>query len=247
MHKLEMMLVPYKATNRKVRYGPREDAGYVVIDGVFSSSMPLITFGVGDNIDFEIEVGEKHKSSVICYDQEPQGHFCRQYPVFCSSPIGSEHKLTEQVTYKKLHASKENISQILPKEGEYVLKMDIEGAEWDVIRNIPEEAMPRMVMLVVEYHLGQKYRETGSIDELEDVFVKLNKSHKLVHVHGNNYEPFYINGTRLPSVLECCYVSKLSNLAKDTVDTGDYPIIGIDAPNNRYAVDLPLDWWKTVQ
>lgn len=247
MHKIESLLVPQKSTNRKVRFGPRSDAGYVVIDGVFNSTTPLISFGVGDNIEFETEVGSRYNTPVVCYDQEPQGYFLRKYPTIESAPIGSSHVITPNVTYKKLHATKETIVNIIPKQGSYILKMDIEGAEWEVIRSLTDDDMSRAQMIVIEYHLGLQYRQTGSIDSLVDVFEKINKTHTLVHVHGNNYEPFYVNGTRLPSVLECCYVSKTSGLNNSEIDLGEYPIIGIDAPNNPYAADLSLDWWKTKE
>ena len=57
--------------------------------------------------------------------------------------------------------------------------MDIEGSEIEWLNSLNKEQMNKFNQIVMEFHrpFGEKERNT---------FYKLNKTHILVHFHGNN-------------------------------------------------------------
>lgn len=61
-----------------------------------------------------------------------------------------------------------------------VMKMDVEGAEWDALAALPDETLARIDQLVVEFHQVQEERFVGVLRRLKTHF-------HLVHVHYNNY------------------------------------------------------------
>jgi hypothetical protein len=62
-----------------------------------------------------------------------------------------------------------------------VVKMDVEGAEWDSILRTPDEVLARIDQLVFEFH---GVRETARYLE---VIAKLKRTFEIVHLHFNNY------------------------------------------------------------
>jgi hypothetical protein len=71
-----------------------------------------------------------------------------------------------------------------------VLKMDVEGAEWDTILQAPDELFEQIDQIAIEFH------GVDNPNELLPVVSKLKRTYHLVHLHFNNYtcgigiEPF---------------------------------------------------------
>ena len=63
-----------------------------------------------------------------------------------------------------------------------VVKMDVEGAEWDSILKTPDEVLDRIDQLVFEFH----GIERNAALYLE-VIAKLKRRFEIVHLHFNNY------------------------------------------------------------
>lgn len=61
-----------------------------------------------------------------------------------------------------------------------VVKMDVEGAEWDALAALPDETLARIDQLVVEFHQVQEAR-------FVDVLRRLKTHFHVVSVHYNNY------------------------------------------------------------
>ena len=112
-----------------------------------------------------------------------------------------------------------------------VMKMDIEGAEWDILAKVSDETLGRIDQLVIEFHdLDPKLSL--------DVIRRLKKFFYVAHYHPNNFSctdgmpPF-------PSwAYEVTFVSK----RLDEVDPSRTPVLPhpLDAPNNPKATDCPV-------
>ena len=66
-----------------------------------------------------------------------------------------------------------------------ILKMDVEGAEWEILSCINENILARFDQIVLEYHellAADKEKEKLIFSALS----KINSKHKLIHLHGNN-------------------------------------------------------------
>ena len=236
MNILEKELVPMVCKFNKERIGPNHDGGYVIIPEVVKYASSLVSGGVGGDIGFELEFEKKFDKPVYCWDKVPD---YTAFPQFKTMAENTNISLSKQITYTKQHITADNINNIICSP--VILKMDVEGCEWEIIRAMTKQSMDNIQMLVIEFHLNNMYAQTGNLLSTIDVFKKLNHYLSLVHVHGNNFEN-YIRGTRIPNVLECTYVSK--EYITDQIDTSSYPMDKLDYPCNPNNKDLILEWWK---
>lgn len=59
----------YNISQKKVRVGPKKDGGYILLHELSKKTNNLCSFGVEDNIDFEIEFNKKYKpKKIFLYD-----------------------------------------------------------------------------------------------------------------------------------------------------------------------------------
>lgn len=91
-------------------------------------------------------------------------------------------------------------------DGDLMLQMDIEGAEYRNILETDDSVLRKFRILVIEFHGLDKISDDRIRQQvLLPVFRKLNRIFKVVHAHPNNYDgEFIVSGTdiRLSSFLE---------------------------------------------
>lgn len=238
MNIVEKLFTPFVSKTKKIRLGDNHDGGYIVLKEPISSVKKLISFGVGGNVEFEKQIENNYDITIDMFDAEPE---YRVFPVLKDIPTGSVIKISDKINYHKYHATKHNINSILP-EDDFILKMDIEGGEWEILRAINDTTMKKMKMLAIEVHLEiyDLYTKSNPY-AIIDVLTKLKNTHTLIHIHGNTYAGFAEN-MKLPAVLECCYV--LNEYATNEIDMSEYPILNLDYPNASFHTELPHTWWK---
>jgi hypothetical protein len=89
-----------------------------------------------------------------------------------------------------------------------ILKIDIEGDEWQALREISEEEFLPFSQIVIEFHNLTDFALDQHIARLY-AFKKLAKTHQVVHLHANNFgECEIIGGVAIPDVLEVTYASR---------------------------------------
>lgn len=121
-----------------------------------------------------------------------------------------------------------------PKQRLFI-KMDIEGAEYDVLPDV-QAAGDHVVGLIVEFHdLGTRG------DEFHRCLEMLEETFCIVHVHGNNCAPL-VEDTGIPSVLELTFLrrSLMSDDEARSVSSREYPLADLDRPNHQSYADYPL-------
>jgi len=214
----------------KTRIGPNGDGGYVILDSLFGATC-IIGYGVSDNVQFDNEFVNKYNVPSYIFDHtvdEPKNLDPRIF--FTKEGISSKNEspLFTLITHVKRH---------VPDNDNFVLKMDIEGAEWDVFKTAD---LSRVTQLIVELH---------DMDKAPIEIVKLiNEKFYLVHIHGNNYpkQPYVkIDRVRkMPVVLECTWVRKdLVQFATPCIEA--YPT-NLDFKNDPESQELILNFWKKV-
>lgn len=211
----------------KKRYGREEDGGYVIIDNAFGATH-LLGYGVDKEVSFENQLTSSWGIGAHIFD-----HTIHETP-----------ETGPAVTYVKeglgpsdaapLFTLQNHVDRFVPAGTNFVLKMDIEGAEWAVLARAD---LSRVTQLVIEFHDLQ--------DDHSDVIAQLNKQFYLVHVHGNNChnQPvIYIDRVhKLPRYLECTYVRK--DLVEVVPTIQKYPT-PLDFKCRKDAPDVPHDWWE---
>ncbi len=104
--------------------------------------------------------------------------------------------------------SLEQIVADIPFDGDLILKMDVEGAEWEALPTAPSRVIKRFSQIVIEVHGPLAGATANRLHNLR-ILKRLCRTHEVVHVHANNYAPVEsFEGILIPSVLEISYLRK---------------------------------------
>ena len=232
-HVLQSVLKPYRIPYQKIRLGRKQDGGYIVFNHRLDSVDSVYSYGISNDISFEEDLLQYTKAPILMYD-----HTIHDIP--------SHHG---QFYFKKEEGSTENlikhINESFPASNKLLLKMDIEGSEWDLLESLNEVILTRFEQMVIEFHnLAFLQNECFgqfniTYNKMLNVFSKINKHFYLGHIHGNNCGGY----KDIPNTIECTYIRKDMVWVNTSVETEAYPIPNLDYPNNVNLPDYRLDWW----
>lgn len=217
-------------TGEMKRYGRDEDGGYVIYDDPLGAKH-LLGYGVDKDVSFEKQLTEAWGIKAHVFDHT----------------ISEAPETGPNVTYVKegigatdtdpLFTLETHVKRFVPDGANFILKMDVEGAEWDVLKSAD---LSRVSQLIIEFHDLQ--------DNHWDVIQKLNETFYLVHVHGNNChnQPIiYIDRFHvIPRNLECTYVRK--DLVTAVPTNRKFPT-PLDRQCRKDAPELDLNFWEPCE
>jgi hypothetical protein len=84
-----------------------------------------------------------------------------------------------------------------------MLQMDIEGAEYRVLLDASEEVMKFFRIMLIEFHQLDRLFSAFGLQFIRATFLKLLRTHNLVHIHPNNCsKPMIWNDFSIPPVME---------------------------------------------
>jgi hypothetical protein len=233
-------LIVYKSLYDKYRVGNKNDGGYIVVDlpGDYDS---FISGGISNDISFEED-------------------FLNRFPdIVCNAFDGTINSLPSE--NNKIIFHKKNLGQInsesitnldneLKSYNNVFLKIDIEGHEFRLLPVLMDK-IKKIKQLVVEFHspadihLHPNYY-SGLLDihnqNLWNICNKLNETHTLVHIHGNNGCDIHtIGGVLLPNVFECTYIR--NDYVTERIPNDKHFPTEIDSPNIPNKPDYILRGW----
>ena len=196
----------------------------------------LVTGGVANNVEFEAEVAEKVPGiRIALFD-----HTIARAPAHAP----------EAATWHKIGLGsargciplEEACNLAGAKDGEsIVLKLDIEGAEWEIFESTPESFWKRVSVFILELH---SLHEQQLWKHYQTLLAKVNSNLIPVHVHGNNYAStvrFKKEGVNVPISLELTYINR--TLIGEGVTPAPWSEPGptpLDRPN---IPDIPMNYW----
>jgi hypothetical protein len=234
------VLNTYQIHNNLVRVGPKTDGGYVIVDG-FEYDL-FISCGIANDVRFEEEFLDIHKIKCFAFDGTIQSlPYHRNSIEWIPKNVGYSN--TEKTT---------NLKEYIQTNNKIFLKMDIEGSEFNWLDSMTENELDNFSQIVLEVHWPfDIYRM--------NMLKKLNKTHYIIHIHGNNYcdrdIPKHLpsgrtyDGTvtinnsilsqiKLPEVFEVTYINKkLCNNSLVEMKEIQFPTT-IDFPNNPNVRDI---------
>lgn len=125
-----------------------------------------------------------------------------------------------------------------------ILKMDVEGAEWDFLENVSSDTLNQFDQIVFEVHGIIDQKTPVEKERTINLINKINATHTLVHLHGNNYRPYLeIDDVGIvSSLLELTYLRTKNHIFYDDIDIR-LPT-GLDTPNTPIVPDIPLGYWN---
>ena len=172
------------------RFGSMSDGGYVIPVKAVKNSKFLISGGIATNNEFEIElanlgiVGIQIDNSI---DTPPKDH---KNLTFKRATLGG-----------KDGESIENLLKSFESTSHGVLKLDIEGSEYETLSKV--ESFKRFTAIIVELHNLSKIIEDRFWENLKSILNELSKNHQVVFLAPNNCCGLsIIGGVPIPNVLE---------------------------------------------
>lgn len=243
---MKTLLQIKKIDSKKIRIGQKSDGGYVFNKIMADKAVAEYCYGVANNIEFELEFAEKYKVPAYLFDhtikKAPKRIIESPYLMYIPEGIGiNVDKCKDFLTHYKE----------LGTEGDVLLKMDVEGAEYDYFNNTDIEKIAAITTgIIIEIHMPLRTEEI--YNKAKHMLAELNKYYILTHIHPNNnsgycraYKKF---DYKLPSLLECTFVNKkYVNSTEDDIDA--YPIEGLDYKNmpNKKDTFLTFNYNKRIK
>jgi hypothetical protein len=231
------------AESRYTRVGRQYDGGYVMLDHFPNTTTAAYSFGVSDDVTWDEQIADRG-IPVFLYDHTIPS-LPKTHPLFtfvrtgvCGFKRGKNLMTLEECLANNGHA----------KATDLLLKIDVEGCEWDVFAQTPIEVMQKFQQIVIEFHglTGAVYNP-NSFREVISVLEKINLTHQSVHVHGNcACITVAIRRLILPDLLEVTYVRR-SDFSQRLVPNQRVFPTDIDQPTFAESPDIHLgrfqgDW-----
>lgn len=195
--KLSEILKPKQVTDSElIRVGSTNDGGYVVLNDL---NFPLVSIGIGEETSFDHEFC-KRQQKVYQYD-----HTIENPPICCSNPIFLQIGLGPSNLKKRNLLSLEEIMRNcqLTEPNSAILKVDIEGSEWDVFQSLDHKTLAPFRQVIIEFHGMDKMVNRKVSDVMLNVLENLQESFFTGFVNGNNNQPVLeFNNKRIPHTFE---------------------------------------------
>ena len=180
-----------------IRVGGEGDGGYLIPDnlsGIYACFSP----GVAESAQFEEELHERCGAIAFLADYSVE-----QAPVrglsyqFLKKFLGTRN----DEIYMRLD---DWIATSLPESQEdFILQMDIEGAEYRVLLDTPRSTLQRFRIIVIEFHGLDQLFNADAFPWLQQVFDHLLEDFAVVHLHPNNCQPAWLaDEIQIPGVME---------------------------------------------
>lgn len=229
------LLWPVQTQHALIRVGGEGDGGYLVPDdlvGIEACFSP----GVSDLATFEQDLALRNIKSFLA-DHSVDA------PPIQSDLIDFEKKYLGPKEDEVFMTLESWVRRKAPSEGDMLLQMDIEGAEYGVIFDTSSATLKRFRILVIEFHGLDALIAKGSFELFDLTFTKLLKDFEVVHIHPNNYyQPLHYNEFSIPPLLEITFLRRDRILSRQPCAAFPHPLDRPCVPD-RADVVLPDCWY----
>lgn len=214
------------------RVGNTYDGGYVMACP-FSDNKVAFSLGIWKDVSWDLEIADAG------YDVYQYDHTIKRLP-----KKHSRFHWEKKGISGSNHGDFISIRQMLQNSGHgdesgFLLKMDIEGSEWDALETVDISDISRFDQIVIELHNLLDIANRGRILKCLE---KLTKDHAVIHIHANNFERVCYKGDiMLPTTLELTLVRKdrYKLVVSNELLPGRH-----DAPNNTALPDIAFGKWN---
>lgn len=215
-----------------VRVGAEHDGGYVMVDDFHGGI--AYSFGINNDVSWD------HDMARLGYHLYMYDHTIEQLP------YGDEafHFFKQGITGTDESDLLKRLSTFLvenhhDKMDNMILKMDVEGAEWDVFENISEDVLQKFRQIVVEFHGLCNFQRLARYNRILE---KINHTHQAVHYHINNYGA--VNWFADKPYGDAIEVTFVNETAYRFIDSREILPRKEDAPNCKYFGDISIGKWN---
>lgn len=217
---------------RKIRIGGPGDGGYVLVDRL-RPAQTVMSFGIGPSVTFDLDLAERGHA-VLLFDHTIPA-LPAHHPRFTWFPEGVAGVADRA---RSLATLADHMARLPPGGEAPLLKMDVEGAEWEVLAETPLALLTRFEQIVIELHGLERLGEPMFRGLAHKVLAALSSAFTLCHVHANNFGAIrMVADFPVPETLEVTYLRR--DLARTAPSRTFYPT-PLDTGNCLDWPDLPL-------
>jgi len=241
VQKLETKLLTYDAKIRNrslnfIRLGKDNDGGYVIPIELIEVTDVLMGYGISDDISFERDFTKRYNKTSYGFDCgikniETGDLNCH----FLSECIGtSDYLYNNQVLSGKISSFSEQRQRLKLINKKILIKMDIEGAEYEVIDDILKYSKDITGIVIEIHHIKNSMFQ----EKILNLLYSIDQNFILVHLHGNNgyCEAVY----NIPNTIELSYINK--NLVDYyQISSNQKHPLPIDQPCIKYKPDCEFE------
>lgn len=233
-----------------IRIGREGDGGYNMLND-FSNVSCAYSFGIGGEWSWDLEISK-------------MGIFVNMFDPFSDRFLHTSDVKNPLLKFRNFGIAGEDKQAVLnsprfkPQENLYtleyllklddnfdktnmLLKIDVEGWEWDVLSNISSLILNKFSQIVLEFHWFEKITRTEEMfSSVLNSLEKLNRTHQLIWVNGhNNADYCVLGGVPIPSCMEATFVRRSGKTVFENYKEKNHRI---DSRNNKSRAKLLL-WW----
>lgn len=225
-----------------IRIGGSADGGYLIpddLDGIEYCFSP----GVNTIADFENDLADRKIHSFLADYSVDGPPISRPEFTFDKKFLGA----TDNEQFFTLASWKDKY--LKGYSGDLILQMDIEGGEYPVIFNTPDQLLRQFRILVIEFHGLDRLLDPFTFELLAPCFKKVSEHFHIVHLHPNNCCGSVRWGDiEIPRVMEFTLINKRRINQVKPQRTFPHPL---DAPNlpkdaqyvTQWGITLPKCWY----
>ena len=247
-------LCPKKVVGKNLKlFGLKKDGGYALTDDLKNIKIAY-SFGVDGEFSFDMHLAD-NDIDVYMYDPFIKGLDFSQYNLNNSQDFKNNadyyqkklHFFKIGITGSKKQNNMKTLQEILNDNGhsnekDMILKMDVEGSEWDSLNELSEDFLKKFKYITLELHLGNKPSE---LEIKINVLKKLSKFHQVIFIRFNNAgELIEFGHNKIGSLIEISYMLKKGNtFVRDSLV---YPLKEMNFKNliGRPDIDYDLNIYK---
>ena len=161
------------------RFGSRNDGGYLMCENLIEGVEAAYSYGVGPNDEWGCDVSTRYRVPVHQYDCfDPARPACRTGNfIFHNECIGNRRQTVESRLF-------DTLANQIARNGDsgkrLIVKIDVEGAEWDALMATSDAVLARIDQMPMELHGTHERRFLQVVQKLKRTFY-------VVNLHFNNY------------------------------------------------------------
>src|SRR5215813_8697654 len=219
------------------RFGSANDGGYLMCENLIEPLDAAYSYGVGFNDEWGCEMSRRYRVPVHEYDCfDPARPTCDGGRfVFHNECVGDR---TADRNSRLFDTLENQISKNGDTGRRLVIKMDIEGGEWESLLATPDELLASIPQLAMEMH---DYDDPKILEVLR----KLKRNFYLVNLHFNNWS-CTSRASPLPAwAYQVLWVNKRIGIVDPTAPV-PAPMSPLNAPDSPTWRDCQLPTTKAV-
>jgi len=196
---LVSILSPMKFKGDLIRIGNKGDGSYVLPKNIINSKSYLISGGIANNNEFELELAKKGVIGIQIDNSiknPPKEHPNLSFRI---ATLGAKDGPQT--------VSLENLISNAPIKKELIVKLDIEGSEIDALQHLSKKSLKKINCLVLELH---NLSSLAQDDKILQTLQKLKSAGLLsIYIQANNgILDYIISGVLIPDNVEITFVKK---------------------------------------